>query len=198
MAASQLQNNGVALVRRLWAIGGVGGVALLALAWYFLGVRTSAHRLDQIRSEIDQTYDFLSTEQRLRHNLVIAKSKHAGLLARELEARERAANARDEIAFLSWFGEQARANALTIKDYRPLGIVDYDAFQARVLQLAAEGDFETVCRTLDALRTARFLNRVTDLTINPVDASRTRFQLSLKLQLLYTTEDRATQVSANP
>ncbi|MCA9241749.1 MAG: hypothetical protein KDA37_16180 [Planctomycetales bacterium] len=198
MSTSNQKHRAVASIRRAWSIGGVAGVGVLAMAWYAVGVSPVAHRLDQSREEVSRTYDFLRSEQAVRHELTIATRAHQELADQFEQASGRAKLAEDEIGFLSWLADQVKDSPMRIKDYRPAGFSHYGDIRGRVLQLSAEGSYDAICQMLDALRAAPYLNRVANLSLTPADAQRSYFQLAIRIELLSTPTDALSQSDPRP
>lgn len=171
-------------IQRAWSAAGVVGVAVLALGWYAIGLRPVSQLLDAKQAEVDQTYQYLETGKQLLQTLDGEKARRDQLAKRRDLVRERVAAAADEIGFLEWLTKAARAEGLTLIDYRPAGFVQYGDYDGRALQLSGSGTYQAVCRVLDGLRTCPQMNRVTDLSIVPANPNRTSYQVLLKAELL--------------
>lgn len=196
MSSSNQKHRSVVFIRRAWSVGGVAGVGGLALAWYALGVSPVARQLDMSRDQVNRTYEFLRSEQSVRHELSVATLAHGELAEQFEQASQRAQQAEDEIGFLSWLAEEVKETPMRIKDYRPAGFAHHGNIRGRVLQLSAEGSYDAICQMLDALRDSPYLNRVANMSLMPADAQSSYFQLNIRIELLSTPTDALSQSDA--
>lgn len=178
-------------IRRSWSVGGLLIVALAAGGWYGLSVRPAANRLDDAWDDVEHAYAYLAREDHVKEVLADIRRKNQRLAEQLAQRQARVGAHLDNIAFLAWFSEMATQRRLAVNDYRPAETVPYGDFQGHSLMLTGAGSFEAVCRMLDDLRECRQLNRITNLSLAPVDAERTTLTFSMRLELITKADNVA-------
>jgi Tfp pilus assembly protein PilO len=101
------------------------------------------------------------------------------------ELRSRHPSAPHEAEFLARLTQRAEQFQVTLRDFRPGSISDRGGAKEIELSLSLMGDYENICRYLDALQDLPRACRVQQLTISSPPAAGERCSGELKLGLLF-------------